>query len=150
MMQDNGGENIVAKSDFEFLLPLRVRYAEIDAQGVVFNAHYLTYFDTAITEFFRFKNVDYKNFVASGETDFHLVKALVNYEAPIHFDDEIEVGVRVDRVGNSSLSFALEIFPRGGDARLSSGEIVWVNTNQRTHRTERVPDRLREMLLPHC
>jgi acyl-CoA thioester hydrolase len=43
----------MAKSDFKFFYPIRVRYAETDLQGIVFNAHYLTYFDTAIYEYLR-------------------------------------------------------------------------------------------------
>lgn len=41
------------REEFWFHFPFRVRYSEVDAQAVVFNAHYLTYFDTAITEYFR-------------------------------------------------------------------------------------------------
>ena len=41
------------REDFRFFFPFRVRYAEVDGQNVVFNAHYLTYFDTSITEYFR-------------------------------------------------------------------------------------------------
>ncbi|MEC7649574.1 MAG: acyl-CoA thioesterase, partial [Pseudomonadota bacterium] len=43
----------MAKSDFKFAWPFRVRYSEVDGQMIVFNAHYLTYYDTAITEYFR-------------------------------------------------------------------------------------------------
>ena len=38
---------------YKFFHTLRVRYAEVDAQGIVFNSHYLTYFDCAITEYYR-------------------------------------------------------------------------------------------------
>jgi hypothetical protein len=43
----------MSREQFWFFHPFRVRYSEIDGQGVVFNAHYLTYFDTTITEYFR-------------------------------------------------------------------------------------------------
>ena len=41
------------KTNFFFTHVLRIRYAEVDAQGIVFNSHYLTYFDCAITEYYR-------------------------------------------------------------------------------------------------
>lgn len=130
------------KSDFVFFFPFRVRYAEIDGQGVVFNAHYLTYFDTAITEFMRYLGYDYMGQVGRTGEDFHLVKSLVEYKAPIRFDAEIEVHVRAGRIGRTSLTFELAIFPKGSDQMLAAGEIVWVNTDQKTHTTAPVPEDL--------
>ena len=103
----------MARADFSFFFPFRVRYAEIDGQMLVFNAHYLTYFDTAITEFFRVLPYDYQGQVERRGEDYHTVKTLVEYYAPIRFDDEIEVGVRSARIGRSSLTFGLEIHPKG-------------------------------------
>ena len=133
-------------SDFRFFFPFRVRYSEVDGQSVVFNAHYLTYFDTAITEFFRWLGYDYTADVKATGVDFHTVKSLVEYKAPIRFDEEIEVGVRVGAIGNSSMRFDLAIFEKiAGDLR-AIGEIVWGYTDQKTHKTVRVPDSMREML----
>ena len=136
----------MARADFSFFFPLRVRYSEVDGQMIVFNAHYLTYFDTAITEYFRSLGYDYREQVALTGEDYHTVRTVVEYYAPIRFDDEIEVGVRTARIGRTSLTFGLEIYPKGGDARLASGEVVWVNTDQRTHRPAPVPALLTEKL----
>ena len=73
----------------------------MDAQSVVFNAHYLTYFDTAITEYFRTIGYDYYGEVTRTGIDFYAVRSLVEYGAPIRFDEEIEVCVRVAKVGRS-------------------------------------------------
>ncbi len=127
------------KSDFVFFFPFRVRYSEIDGQGVMYNAHYLTYYDTAITEFMRSIGYDYMGQVKRTGEDFHLVKSLVEYKAPIRFDDDVEVHVRVGRIGRTSLTFELAVFPKGGDRLMATGEIVWVNTNQATHQTTPVP-----------
>lgn len=135
------------RSDFRFFFPFRVRYSEVDGQSVVFNAHYLTYYDTAITEFFRWLGYDYVAEVKETAIDFHTVKSLVNYKAPIRFDEEIEVGVRIGAIGNSSLRFDLAIFAKGNGDLRATGEIVWVYTDQRTHKTVRVPDAMREMLV---
>ncbi|MFZ5738873.1 acyl-CoA thioester hydrolase [Rhodopseudomonas thermotolerans] len=134
------------RGDFGFFFPFRVRYSEVDGQGVVFNAHYLTYYDTSITEFFRRLGYDYVAAVNTTGVDFHTVKSLVEYKAPIRFDQEIEVGVRVGRIGNSSLSFDLAIFGKGDDRLYAIGEIVWVYTDQTTHATVRVPEELRAMI----
>jgi acyl-CoA thioester hydrolase len=134
------------RAEFRFFHPFRVRYAEIDAQGVVFNAHYLTYYDTAITEYFRALGVDLMAEAKASGIDFHTVRALVEYRVPIRFDQEIEVGCRAARLGRSSLTFALGIFPRNAAEFLASGEVVWVNTDQRTRKAAAIGERLRVLL----
>ncbi|MBO0333389.1 acyl-CoA thioesterase [Sneathiella sp. CAU 1612] len=135
----------MARQEFHFFHPFRVRYSEIDAQSVVFNAHYLTYFDTAITEFFRHLGYNHQDYVKRTGKDFHLVKSLVLYEKPILFDAEIEVGVRIEKIGRSSITFALAIFAKGEETRYCTGEIVWVNTDQTTHKPEPVDNEFLEL-----
>src|ERR1700704_5233598 len=82
---------LISREKFWFFHPCRVRYSEIDGQGVVFNAHYLTYFDTTITEYFRALGFDqYADAQASG-IDFHVVKSVIEYKAPVRFDWELDV-----------------------------------------------------------
>ncbi|WP_049819958.1 acyl-CoA thioesterase [Bradyrhizobium japonicum] len=136
----------MSREQFWFFHPFRVRYSEIDGQGVVFNAHYLTYFDTTITEYFRALGFDqYADAQASG-IDFHVVKSLIEYKAPVRFDWELDVGARVARIGNSSLVFELAIFLKGGTEALVTGEIVWVYTNQETHRPVTIPASMRALI----
>jgi acyl-CoA thioester hydrolase len=132
----------MTKSDFKFCFPFRVRYAETDAQGIVFFAHYLTYFDTAINEYLRDLPHNYIEHVQQTGTDFHVVKVTVEFYAPSHFDDEIEVYVRTGRIGRSSLTFFIEIFPKNGETTLVKGEVVWVNTDQKTHKSVPLPETL--------
>ena len=137
---------LMSRDKFWFFFPFRVRYSEIDGQGVVFNAHYLTYFDTSITEYFR--ALGYDQYVDSRKTgiDFHVVKSLIEYKAPVLFDWELDVGVRVARIGNSSLSFELAIFLKGSADALVTGEIVWVYTDQQTHRPVAIPKSIRHLI----
>jgi acyl-CoA thioester hydrolase len=136
----------MSREKFWFFFPFRVRYSEIDGQGVVFNAHYLTYFDTSITEYFR--ALGYDQYVDSRKTgiDFHVVKSLIEYKAPVLFDWELDVGARVARIGNSSLTFELAIFLKSGSDALVTGEIVWVYTDQKTHRPVPIPKSIRELI----
>ena len=132
----------MAKSDFKFFFPFRVRYAETDAQGIVFYAHYLTYFDTAINEYLRNLPFNYVEHVKRTGTDFHVVKAVVEFFAPSHFDDEINVHVRTGKIGRSSLTFITEIFPKNEETTLVKGEVVWVNTNQKAKKSAPLPEEL--------
>jgi acyl-CoA thioester hydrolase len=124
----------MARSDFAFAFPFRVRYSEIDGQGIVFNAHYLTFYDTAITEYMRWLPFDYPSMVKRG-MDSHTVRTVVEYKRPIPYDAEIDVCVRAAKLGRSSATFLLEIHPKGGDALYATGEVVWVNADQTTHKS---------------
>ena len=61
---------IMKKTDCKFIYTFRVRYAEVDAQGIVFNAHYLTYFDCLITEYYRKLKYNYALEVKKNQKDF--------------------------------------------------------------------------------
>lgn len=132
----------MAKSDYKFFFPFRVRYAETDAQGIVFYAHYLTYFDTAITEYIRDLPFNYVEHVQHTGTDFHVVKTVVEFFDPSYFDDEIEVHVRTGKIGRSSLTFFIEIFPKNEETVLVKGEVVWVNTDQKAKKSAPLPEEL--------
>jgi len=120
------------RSAFGFFAPFRARYSEIDAQGVVFNAHYLTYFDSALNEYFRETGFKFIDEAQKTGFDFHVVKTLVEYKKPIPYDQEFDVGVQTSRVGNSSLTFTLAIFPKSQNDVFATGEVVWVYTDQST------------------
>ena len=77
--------------------PFRVRYSEVDYQGIVYVAHYVTYFDHGIHEFFRALPYDYTAIRATSGTDFHTVRTLVEYRRPLRFDERFEVEVRLGR-----------------------------------------------------
>jgi acyl-CoA thioester hydrolase len=136
------------KSDFPFFFPFRVRYSEVDAQGVVFNAHYLTYFDTAVTEYLRWRGYNIWQQAAATGFDFHTAKTVVEYRAPIHFDEEIEVGVKLGGHGRSSLTWELAIFPKEDDKIISTGEVVWVYVDMTAHKATRIPEALLAQLYP--
>ena len=123
----------MSRNIFNFYYSFRVRYSEVDAQGIVFNAHYLTYFDTAMTEYLRHIKYDYVKEVKERNEDFHTVKTLVEYKAPIYFDQIIDVCLKVKKIGTSSLTFYIEVHPNKEDNMRVSGEVIWVNTNQETH-----------------
>ena len=93
------------KTDYKFIYTFRVRYAEVDAQGIVFNAHYLTYFDCAITEYYRKIKFNYISEVKKTKKDFHVVKTVIEYKKPIIYDQIIDAGVTISNIGNSSINF---------------------------------------------
>jgi acyl-CoA thioester hydrolase len=117
----------MARADFAFFHPLRVRWAEVDMQGIVFNGHYLTYFDVAFTEYWR--GIGLPMFLEQAQTGKELFarKATIEYTAPARFDQLLDIGVRCSGLGRSSVRFGLEIFH--GDDYLVSGELVYVHAD---------------------
>jgi acyl-CoA thioester hydrolase len=95
-----------------FSHPLRVRWAEVDAQGVVFNPNYFLYADVAATEFLRTLGVIQATTPDLLES--YVVDARATFRAPARFDDLIDIGVRVDRIGRSSYTLAINL-ARGVD-----------------------------------
>ena len=138
---------MTTRSDYPFSYTLRVRYSEIDAQGVVYNSHYVTYFDLAITEYLRHLNVDYgiETMQQTGK-DFHTVKVVVDYKAPGYYDDLIHIHIRAGRVGRSSIGWVLAIFRNNEDEPITTGEVIWVYADMKAHKSEPLPDTLRERL----
>jgi len=136
----------MAREDFKFFTTQRVRYSEIDAQGVVFNAHYLTYFDVGHTEYMRAMNYDYASIVKETGVDFHLATATVNYVSPVYFDDEMDICVRVSRIGNSSMTMSFEIYRHGTDDLLATGEKVDVCVILAEHKPVTIPAAYRQAL----
>lgn len=135
-----------SRSAFPFFFPFRVRYNETDQQGVVFFGNYSIYFDTALSEFLRWAGHDYKNQVRQTGTDFHIVKSTVEFFAPLRYDDEIEVGVRIARLGEKSITWNGAIFVKGADEPVSTAEIIWVNADQSNGKSAAIPETLREQL----
>ena len=115
---------------YNFFYTLRVRYAEVDAQGIVFNSHYLTYFDCAITEYYRQIKYNYISEVKKNKKDFHVIKTTIEYKKPISFDQIIDLGVKVTKIGNTSLTFDISIYSNRKNILLAEGNIIQVYTDQ--------------------
>jgi acyl-CoA thioester hydrolase len=130
------------KSDFNFNHKLRVRFGETDMQGIVFNGNYLTYYDVAWTEYFRALGLDYKKMIETG-LDTVLARTTMEFKAPAHFDEVLEVHVRVSSIGNTSLNFEFEIYREGEDQLIGSASSLYVCIDPKTLRPVRAPDDLR-------
>ena len=130
-----------APADFRFVERLRVRWAEIDAQGIVFNGHYLMYLDTAMTGYWRALAMPYAATMARLGGDLYVRKATLGYEASARCDERLNIGIRCRRIGNSSLSYDGAVFRQG--RLLVAGELVYVYADPATQRSRPVPAPLR-------
>jgi len=134
-----------ATGAFRFTTRLRVRWSEVDMQKIVFNAHYLTYLDSAMVEYWRALALPYQETLAACGGDLYLRKATLDYGASAHGDDLLDIGLCCQRIGNSSLNFAAEITCAG--KRLVLAELVYVFADASTQSPMAVPENLRQALL---
>jgi acyl-CoA thioester hydrolase len=123
-----------------FVHRLRVRFHECDPQGVVFNAHYFTYFDIALTEMWRAAFGSYQSVVEQG-TDVVVVEATATYRAPARFDEEIDVELGVARLGTTSMTTETAI--RRDGQLLVEGRLVHVFVDPSTMAKQEIPAHIR-------
>ena len=135
------------RSDFRFFEHLRVRWAEVDMQGIVFNGHYLLYFDTAIAGYWRALALPYHQTMLRLQGDLYVRKATLEYEGSARYDDRLDVGIRSGRVGRSSIVFSAAVFR--GPQCLVHGELVYVFADPASLTSLPVPQALREVLVAY-
>jgi len=131
--------------DFRFRDSLRVRWAEVDMQRIVFNGHYLLYIDTAMAAYWRALALPYMDTMAMLGGDLFVRKTALEYHASAEYDDVLHVGLRCESIGNSSIRYGAGVFR--ADELLVSGELVYVYADPVAKESRPVPPDLRAILL---
>jgi YbgC/YbaW family acyl-CoA thioester hydrolase len=132
-------------ADFVCVSRLRVRWAEVDMQKVVFNGHYLTYIDTAVADYWREIGLSYpEGYVERYGNDVYLRKATVEYLGSARYDDELAVYCRVARFGRSSMTFLFEIHRKDESDPLVTAELVYVNADPSSMKPAPFPEDMRQ------
>jgi acyl-CoA thioester hydrolase len=126
-----------------FAHPTPVRYAEVDQQGVVFNAHYLTWFDEAFTAFLAHRGLPYPVLIDAG-ADVMVVRSEIDWRGGVRWGDDVAVAVSPAALGRTS--FALDFEVRRGDEAPVSGRTVYVCVDVAAHRPQPLPPPLRTAL----
>ncbi|WP_342431759.1 thioesterase family protein [Neobacillus sp. FSL H8-0543] len=128
--------------DYRFSHRLKVRYSEIDGQKIVFNAHYLTYIDVAVSEYFQ--SLLEHDF---GTTfDFVLAKSTLEYKRSAYLNDWLTIWCRMDKVGNKSMTMNFMITREDDAEPILLAEIIYVSVDPETMLTSPVPDFVRERI----
>ena len=141
--------NGILRGDYRFGTAVRVRWQECDAQGIAFNGSYLGWLEVAQAEYFRNLGFSIYRVAANGYFDSAVVKVTIEYKAPVRVDEMLDVRARVARIGNTSLTLEVAIFPESGgsdDAPLTTIESVYVGYYADTGGTRPVPDSIRELV----
>jgi acyl-CoA thioester hydrolase len=124
---------------------IRVRYAEVDAQGVVFNAHWLTYFDVALTRYCEHLGYDPKQtWTEGGLFDLMLVATRLEWKGSAGFEDVVEIAVSPTRLGTSSFDLTFTASVGGGQVVIATTTYVTVPPGKQESMP--IPDALRGKL----
>jgi acyl-CoA thioester hydrolase len=137
-----------------FSLLVVPRYAEVDQQGVVFNGHYLTWFDEACTGFLDHLGVMYTGLLATGH-DLQVVHSEIDYLTSVRWRDSVRVAVQCDRIGSTSFTLRFTVLRRTPDANPDAetavrGHNVYVVVSTDDWAKRPIPDPLREALTAHA
>ncbi|QQK79972.1 acyl-CoA thioesterase [Salicibibacter cibi] len=134
------------ENTFRFSHEIRVRYSEIDGQGIVFNAHYMTYLDVAVIEYFR--TVLGENWLEtySKSFDIALVKSTLEFQKPARLDEQLSIWCRIKHLGNSSFTTAFQMTKKNEDAILLEAEQIHVNYDASEGKAVPIPEKVRSLI----
>lgn len=124
---------------------LRVRYAECDAQHVVFNARYGDYVDIAINEYVRMLFGHYQNMLDQG-LDMQVVNMNLSWKAPARFDEVLCARIHPGKLGNTSFVVRVEFFRFGDNTHIMDAEVTYVMIDPATMSKKAIPPSVRELL----
>lgn len=133
-------------SEYHFYHPVEVRYGDLDPQGHLNNAKFLTYFEQARIQYWIQMGLFTKDqsFMEIGiiVADIHLT-----YLAPVYFGQNIKVGVRVAKLGNKSMTWAQNLVDTDTDKELARGELIIVAYDYKAGKTIPLPQEWRERII---
>lgn len=132
------------RQNFRFFHRLQVRWAEVDLQKIVFNAHYLMYMDTALTDYWRALALPYEVSLQSLDGDLYVKKSTLEFNASARGEDILDIGIKCARIGNSSLQFVGGVFC--GAKFLVGCEMIYVFADPATQTSKPVPQALRDVI----
>ncbi|MEX3957878.1 acyl-CoA thioesterase [Trinickia sp. EG282A] len=133
------------RSAYRHFLPITTRWMDNDVYGHVNNVVYYSYFDTVVNEYLiRTGVLD----VEQGATIGLVVETQCNYFSPLVFPERVEAGLRVARLGTSSVRYEIGLFKEGADEAAAQGHFVHVYVDRATRRPAALPEALRAALAP--
>ena len=132
------------KEEFRFHTTLRVRWNEVDAQGIVYYGAYMDYLEAAQAAYYRNLGFSLYKLAQIGYFDTATVKVTLEYKAPARVEDLLDVYYRVASIDNTSIAADLEIYSH--DQLLTTGQAVYVGYDASSGETRPVPQDIRRLV----
>ena len=137
---------MASMNEFRFRCRIRVRWAECDAQGIVFNGAYFSYLEVAMAAYFRNLGIALYDPEGRRYFDTATVKVIMEYVAPARVDDVIDLYWRVERIGNSSITTRSEIRDARSGSLVLKAEVVHVDFDSDAGKSRPVPSDMRRLI----
>ena len=135
----------MAKANFKFHASLRVRWMEVDPQGIVYFGAYMDYLEVAWSEYFRNLGFSVYRIARSGYFDTAVVKTVAEYKAPARLDDMLELYTRVTRIGNTSITMEYEVYRLEEENLLTRIESIYAGYDNQTQCTRPVLEEMHRL-----
>ncbi|AKJ04724.1 putative 4-hydroxybenzoyl-CoA thioesterase [Archangium gephyra] len=139
----------IAMSDVEtsdryrYFLPITTRWMDNDAYGHINNVTYYSYFDTVANHYLIHEGgLD----IVSSPVIGLVVESRCTYKAPLAYPDRLRAGLRVDKLGNRSVTYGIGIFKEGEAQAAAHGYFVHVFVDRQSRKAVPMPERMREAL----
>ncbi len=129
--------------DYRFLHPIEVRYSDLDPQGHVNNARFLTFFEQARVSYLIHLGLFSKD-QSFLDVGIIIADAKVTFLAPVYFGQDVRVGVRVSRIGNKSMTMDYQMIDSADGKELATGSTTLVAYDYRGRQTITVPEEWRK------
>jgi acyl-CoA thioester hydrolase len=132
-------------SEFKFYYPIEVRYGDLDAQGHLNNAKYLTYFETGRINYFTHLGLftPGQSFMDVGVI---MAETRITFHAAVEYGTPVKVGVRTSKMGGKSMTVDQNIVHAETGEMLASGYVILVAYDYHTRRSIPIPDVMRETI----
>ncbi len=131
------------RADYAWFRPVTPRWMDNDVYGHVNNAHYYAYFDTVVNRYLiEVGGLD----IHGGKVVGYVVSSACDYFRPVAYPEDLEVGLRVDRIGRSSVRYGLGLFAAAGDAACAAGTVVHVFVDRGAAGPVEIPGPIRRAL----
>ena len=134
----------MAKPPFKFKARTRVGFSDTDAQGIVYYGRYLPYFDLARVEYLR--ELDLLRREPLPGNEFVMRACTIEYFAPAVFDDEIDVYIRLARLGRTSATFECAAYRVPDDVLMVTATQTLVLVDLEERRAVPIPEAYRERI----
>src|SRR5262252_5519701 len=135
-------KNAPRRADYPYVKKVTTRWMDNDVYGHVNNAHYFSYFDSVINEYL----------ISEGGLDIHgkvvgfMVSSQCDYFGPLSYPGVVEIGLRAERIGNSSVTYAVAAFAESDDAARAAGSMTHVFVDRATSKPVPLPVAVRRAL----
>jgi acyl-CoA thioester hydrolase len=133
-----------SRARYPHCLTIPTRWLDNDVYGHVNNTLYYSFFDTVINRYLVLEGgLD----IARGSTIGLCVESRCRYRSPISFPDDVDAGLRVAKLGTSSVIYEVGIFSRGDDMTSAEGTFVHVFVDRESRKSTPIPERIRAALV---